>query len=313
MHSRREVPSAVNLLAQAQSGVVSRQQAVGCGLTPTVIRRLLSDGWWGRLESGIYLIPAVDPSWTGRVWAAVLMGGSDARAGGATAATLHGLADEELLPIEILVPFGVRLADREWVRFRQERVGVRAFSTRAEPARTRIEDTVLDLCADGSEADCISWVTSAVQRRLTTVDDLRKGMGRRARQPHRKLLVSLLSDAASGVHSPLEHRYLHEVERAHRLPDGRRQQPRAGRHEFVDVRYAKYGLVVELDGRVGHLGSGAFRDRRRDNSHTRTGTFTLRYGWHDVTADPCSVALDVAEVLIGLGWDGYPGKCPNCL
>jgi very-short-patch-repair endonuclease len=306
------MPPGLAQLARQQAGVVSRGQSIGFGLSPTVLGRLLADGHWGRLESGIYLVPDVEPSWLGRVWAGVLIGGHNARAGGRTAAALLGLVDDEPLPVEILIPFGRRLADRHWVVFRQERDRVRAPSTRAEPPRTRIEDTVLDLCAAGSEAACIDWVTKAVQRRLTSPQELRAALGRRTRQPHRKLLVGLLADVASGVHSTLEHRYLHDVERAHGLPTGSRQRATAARREFVDVLYLGRTLVVELDGKIGHVGEGRFRDRRRDNRNVSLGLPTLRFGWHDITEDPCGTALQVAEMLIGLGWSGYPDKCPRC-
>jgi very-short-patch-repair endonuclease len=162
----------------------------------------------------------------------------------------------------------------------------------------------------GSDAACVDWLTRAVQRRLTTPEALLTALERRNRLPKRKLLAAVLGDVASGVHSALEHRYLHDVERAHELVPGHRQFSRPGRAEFIDIAYLKYGLIVELDGRVGHL--GRHRDRRRDNAHTRTGLRSLRFGWHEITEDPCGVALEVAELLIGLGWNGYPARCPRC-
>lgn len=311
MHFRQEVPPELIRVARQQSGVLSRAQALGHGVTATVIRRLVSDGRWGRVEAGIYLVPDVEPSWSARLWGGILLGGPEARAGGLTAAALYGLTDQSS-PLRILVPFGVTLVDRGWVCFRQERLGVRSVSNRAEPPRTRIEDTVLDLCADGSGSDSISWVTQAVQRRLTTAQALLTTLERRSRMPNRKVLTDLLTDVAAGVHSALEHRYLQEVERAHGLLAGKRQHARPGRNGFIDVAYVEHALVVELDGRVGHVGRGQFRDRRRDNSHTRSGLRTLRFGWEEVSEQPCAVALEVAEVLIGLGWSGYPGRCPRC-
>jgi very-short-patch-repair endonuclease len=312
MRARLQVPPGLNQLIRTQGGVVSRRQSIGFGLTPTVLGRLEANGHLGRLETGIYLVPDVEPSWLGRVWAGVLIGGPDARVGGLTAGGLLGLVDHQALPIEILIPFGRRLADRPWLVFRQERDRVRAASTRAEPPRTRIEDTVLDLCAAGSETACVDWVTKAVQRRLTSPQDLHAALGRRSRQPHRKFLAGLLTDVASGVHSTLEHHYLHDVEKAHSLPTGSRQRRTAGNNEFVDVVYLGRILVVELDGKIGHVGEGRFRDRRRDNRNVRQGLPTLRFGWHEITEDPCGVALEVAEVLIGLGWSGYPERCPRC-
>jgi very-short-patch-repair endonuclease len=312
MRARLKMPLGLTQLARQQAGVVSRQQALGFGLTPTVLARLVDEGRWAREEPGIYLVSVTEPSWLSRVWGAVLLGGPDARVAGLAAAALSGLVDDEPLPIEILIPFGRRVRNRDWVVFRQERDRVRAVSTRAEPPRIRIEDTVLDLCAQGSESACIDWVTVAVQRRLTSPQELRASLARRSRQPHRKLLHGLLTDVASGVHSTLEHRYLHDVERAHGLPTASRQRTTDGRREFVDLLYLGRALVVELDGKVGHVGEGRFRDRRRDNRNARQGLSTLRFGWHEVTGDPCGVALEVAEMLIGLGWSGYPEQCPRC-
>ncbi len=291
--------------------MINLRQALDAGLSKTVISRLVADGRWGRLDRGIYLVPDVPVSWLGRVWAGVLLGGDGARVGGDAAAVLNGLDAGEPLPIEVLVPFGRRLAQRDWVHFIQERDRVRATSSRAEPPRTRVEDTVLDGCSKAADSEVIDRITTAVQRRLTTCAALQVALDRR-RLPNRRLVQEVLNDVASGVHSGLEHSYLHDVERAHDLAVGRRQHARPGRTRFLDVLYEQYALVVELDGRVGHVGEGRWRDRRRDNVHTRAGLRTLRFGWYEVIQEPCAVALEVAEVLIGLGWPGYPGRCPRC-
>ncbi len=313
MRARQAVPQAVIRLAIQQSGVVLREQASGLGLGRKPLLRLLVEGHWGSVEPGIYLSPNTSPGWMAHVWAGILVGGPGSRAGDLTAAALGGLFDDQLLPVRILVPNGTRRRERPWATFQQERDGVRAPSGRSEPPRTRIEDTVLDLCAVGSETACVEWVTTAVQRRLTSTGALLAALARRRRMPHRRFLQSLLGEVSAGVHSPLEHRYLHDVERAHGLIAGTRQRPRPGRGGYIDVVYEEFALVVELDGRVGHVGAGdAFRDRRRDNRHTAVGLRTLRFGWQEVTLDPCGIASEVAEVLVGLGWGGLPVRCPRC-
>ena len=55
--------------------------------------------------------------------------------------------------------------------------------------------------------------------------------------------------------------------------------------------YKEYGLLIELDGRLGHEGVGRFRDMRRDNRATIDGLATLRYGFGDVHGIPCEVAI----------------------
>jgi hypothetical protein len=123
-----------------------------------------------------------------------------------------------------------------------------------------------------------------------------------------------LGDLAAGAQSPLELRYLKDVERAHGLPPGVRQRRLAGRTvRWIDVDLEEFGVRVELDGRVGHVEEGAFRDRVRDNAATVSGRATLRYGWVDVVGSPCAVAAEVAQVLRRRGWAGQLVACgPHC-
>ncbi|MET3807414.1 very-short-patch-repair endonuclease [Nakamurella sp. UYEF19] len=282
----------------------------GCGVSEKVLERVVSSGLFGRIERGLFAFPHGTLPWEGWVWAGILLGGPDARAAGLTAAKLLRLADDQPPCIEILTPTGTTVSTRDWVSFRRERPGVRSISTRTEPPCTRIEDTVLDLCRLG-QAAAVEWITAAIQRRLTSPEALQRALHRRKRMPHRRLITDIVADAADGVHSTLEYHYRHAVELAHDLPKGKRQRTREARHEFIDVLYEKYALIVELDGHRGHV--GRLRDRRRDNAHTKTSSPSLRYGWTEVTQESCAVALEVGEVLIGQGWPGSPGHCPNCL
>ena len=71
-------------------------------------------------------------------------------------------------------------------------------------------------------------------------------------------------------------------------------------------------MLVELDGRRGHEGTGKFRDMRRDNAAVRQALVTLRYGFGDVAGQPCVVAAELADVLIQRGWTGLLTPCPAC-
>jgi very-short-patch-repair endonuclease len=124
-------------------------------------------------------------------------------------------------------------------------------------------------------------------------------------------LLAALADVAAGAHSPLELRYLRDVERAHGLPSGSRQHAvvRSGGRYFDDVRYPEYGVTVELDGRVAHPDEACWRDMRRDNSSVLAGRRVLRYGWADVAGRPCAVAAQVVAVLRAAGWRGAPHGC----
>ena len=172
---------------------------------------------------------------------------------------------------------------------------------------------MLDLCAQARPEDVVGWVTAAVQRRRTTPVRLRRALESRERTPHRLLLQALLAEVAAGAESPIEVLYLRDVERAHGLPDGRRQQPTGRRRGWRDVLYLAYGVVVELDGRLGHEGLGRFRDMDRDNVALLDGLATLRFGTSDLAGRPCAVAHQVGRLLQLRGWNGQPSRCRRCL
>lgn len=292
---------------------MTREQAIGTGFGLAGINRMVRSGQWRRISSGSYFTAPIDPSWMALVWAGVLIGGDAARIGGLAAAHLHGLAARP--PGQILVLVSCRgappsVAGPWW--FRRERPGARLARTVGAPPRLTVEDTVLDLFIDphGDVRVAVSWVTTAMQSRLTTVDQLRRAAAARHFLPRRRLLAELLGDVAAGVRSILELDYLRNVERAHGLPAGRRQVRR--RNTEADVLYDEYALLVELDGRRGHIGSGKFRDLLRDNAATSDGLAALRYGYGDVADVPCEVAWQVGGNLIQRGWPGPIARCDRC-
>jgi hypothetical protein len=158
-------------------------------------------------------------------------------------------------------------------------------------------------------------VLNACQRRLTTPDRLRDALARRPKIAWRRPLVALLTEAEDGVHSPLELAYHRDVERAHGLPAARRNRPEGvpGRRRYRDVRYPRYATIVELDGRVAHPPERRHHDRARDNDAAELGQTTLRFGWHEVTGEPCETAARTGRVLRQRGWDGAVRRCgPSC-
>ncbi len=265
------------------------------------------------MAPGVFFTETSDPGWHALVCAAVLIGGQGSRAGGSTAATLLGLHDVQELPVDILVP--LRAPTRaSWARFTRDSALGRGDSGRSFPPCLNIVDTVLDLCAGDTRANTVGWLSSAVRKRLTTPKALIRGVQRRSRQGNRALILGVLEDVQLGVQSNLEFRYLNDVERAHGLPRADRQFAVPGTGKHADAAYPVHRVLIELDGRLGHERSeDRFRDRRRDNAHSIRGWLTVRFGWADVTGDPCAVAAQVADVLRDCGWTGSGHPCPRCL
>lgn len=311
MHPRSEIPVPLRRLAVCQDGVVTVEQAAAHGVSATVVRRLCRQEQWRRLGRGVLYTAPTDPPWPARAWAGVLLGGDRARLGPESSAHLWelGAAPD---PIDVLVPYARGGAAAGPWTFHRERPGVRSPRTVGAPPRLTAADTVLDLAARGSDGAAVDLVTRAVQQRLVTQPALLAALNSRRQHPRRALLVSLLADVAEGVESRLELHYLRDVERTHDLPRGLRNRYRAGLRYRSDVGYDDYGVLVELDGRLGHDGAGRFRDLRRDNDFALRSLITLRYGWWDVVERPCEVAWQVGSVLTLRGWPGLPSRCHRC-
>lgn len=295
-----------------QSGVIGRGQLHGCGMTDRQLRWCLESGRWRRIHVGVYAAFNGLLTFEARVWAAILRAGRGAVASHQTAAFLDGMCDDPGSVVHLTVP-----ADRH-LRSRIDGVQVHCAHRLARtrhpsklPPRTRVEETVLDLVDVARSArEVETWVTRACQRRLTTPERLVETLGLRKKIRWRPMLEGMLTDVATGAESPLELHHLRRVERAHGLPAGTRQRRiTRGRVIMVDVDYDEYTLRIELDGRMGHVEEGQFRDRRRDNVATVEGRATLRYGHADVFADPCGVAAEQARVLAARGWRGVPRAC----
>ena len=224
MHPRQRPPEALIRLAAAQSGVASREHALGLGLTRPVIQRLVDEQRWRRLSPGIFLTGG-EPSWQAAAWGAVLIGGDRARLGGRAAAHLAGILDEQPDDILVWVPaaghiplrqaapvFGVTFS---WV-FRRDRQGLRGTASTGRPPRIASTDLVLDLAQRSSDSEAIALISTAVGRRLGSPQQLGRALRRRSAVPNRRFLTAVLEDVADGAHSSMELRYVRDVERAHR-------------------------------------------------------------------------------------------------
>ncbi len=184
------------------------------------------------------------------------------------------------------------------------------------PPRLRIERAVLQVAAAAEREDAaVATLADACQSRRTTPERLRATLVGLTRIRHRRLLLTILDDVASGAYSALERRYLVRVERRHGLPTGRRQRRvSAGRTVgFRDVDYLGLRTIVELDGRLGHeVTSDRWQDLDRDVLAAVRGSLTVRLGWKQVL-EPCRLAAALARILTSRGWTGRALPCgPGC-
>jgi hypothetical protein len=301
-------------LARAQQGVVSRAQALQV-LTDAELRWRLSSGRWLRVYPGVYQVHTGPVAWPTRVSAGLLHAGAGAAIGHRAAAHLHGFLPAAPPMVVVCVPEARRVRRVPGLRVVRRRRLVTC--TRRGLAVTSAAMTALDLGdlpgVPGREA--VGWVADAVRCRACTVDDLVADLGERRTHQHRRLLELSLGVVAQGAESGLEVGFVRSVLVAHGLPSMRLQVPGTlgGRSIRRDFENEEYAVVVEVDGRLGHEGSGALHDRVRDRRAARSGRVTLRAGWADVEYEACELALDLHGTLVSRGYRGVLRACgPRC-
>ncbi|HEY3903386.1 MAG TPA: hypothetical protein VGM14_05760 [Streptosporangiaceae bacterium] len=303
-------------LARTQGWVISRKEALGCGASPTLIDGMLRSKRWLALQRGVYCVSVDQPSRDTSLRAAVHRAGPDAALSHETAAELFGLMDERCPLIHITIPESRRVKPIAGLVLHRSVRLAEAIHPSLEPPRVRLEETVLDLVDRATSFDAaLDMSCSACQRQLTTVARLVTTMSKRSKLRWRGVLTDTLDEIGSGVHSVLEYRYLHRVERPHGLPTALRQAriEAGGRSRYLDNLYRDYALCVELDGLQAHPDKQRWQDLKRVNAITEKGIMVLRYGWIDVDRWPCETAAQISAVLRHLGWRGRGRPCgPNC-
>lgn len=304
------------VILHAQRGIIAKAQARQAGLSAKAVRHQLRSGRWRYVRRGVYATFTGELSREARLWAAIRRAGTGAMLSHETAAEIQGLIDKPSAQINITVPWRRRPAQKKPI---QGVVIHRSDQSRPqhlppwELPRTRVEDTVLDLVAAARSFDeAFSWVSRATSRQLTTAAMLRAALADRTRIRWRAWLTDALADAADGVQSPLELRYIRDVERAHGLPRAQHQAGReiAGKVHYKDNWYPEFHVCVEIDGPAYHQNEQVNRDNRRDNLNlAEDDVRTFRFGPVEVTELACESAAMVAATLRRSGWRGKPRPC----
>lgn len=303
---------------KAQAGVVSRQQLLRDGVNRMTIVSRVKRGQWRQVHPGVYMTFAGELTRQAELWAAVLYAGRGAMLSHETAAEILGITDRRAGSIDVTVPAPRRVIAPHGVTIHSSSLARNLWRPfPGFPSHTFFDETVIDL-VDAAEHldDAIGWVTRVLGRRLTQPQFLMATMTSRKRLRWRREVTEFLEASASETESVLEYRYDRDVVEAHGLPAADKQVPFTkanGRKGRRDRAYARYRLLVELDGRQYHGEDRHGEDRDRDNHAAATGNATLRYGWRDVTLGACESAAQLYAALRQRGYQGTLCPCsPGC-
>jgi hypothetical protein len=306
-------------LIYPQAGVISRAQTLRlAGRTDEWIHARLIRRQWQQVLPGVYATFTGPLPWGSRAWAGLLYAGEGAVLGGPSALRAGGMKLwRPPAGITICVPHERKVQPQEGYVFVRRRHLERLVHKRPTPPQLRLEIALLEYASTMSTGGTAFGVLAdGCQQRLVTPERLLSALLLKPRLRWRRALLSILDDVAAGAYSFLEYTYLRKVERAHRLPMGRRQVPveTPGGRFFRDVLYEPFAVACELDGRLGHEDFvGRARDMRRDNVASDLELVTYRFGYLQIVDTPCLTALTVADALNRRGWRGTAVACgPGC-
>jgi hypothetical protein len=311
----KDLPPSLLRTAIFQDDVLTARQLLDAGLSMDFLRSQVDQGNWQRPYRGVYATFSGELPRAAQLWAAVLAAGPGAMLSHETAAETGRLANGRSGLIHLTLPSRRWIVPIPGLAVHYSGRADQALHPARYPPQTTTEETVLDLAGGADRLDdAVAWVTRALGRNLTSQPRLLAALELRSKIRWRCELTLLLGPDAAGLHSILEYRYDHDVERPHRLPDGIRQArfSQDGRSGYRDRLYEAYLVAVELDGRSTHPVEDRWLDIRRDNAAAADGILTLRYGWTDVTRQPCRVAAEVAQVLAKRGYAGAQPCSPGC-
>ncbi len=161
--------------------------------------------------------------------------------------------------------------------------------------------TALDLCDTvGGEA-----IDHALRSRMTTLDHLNQAMAQTANRVGNPQRRQLLLDSRDEPWSAAE-RLAHRLLRAAGITGWRanRGVQLEGMSFYLDIRFRRFKVAIEIDGRETHSEDEAFEtDRWRQNLLVLDGWLVLRFTWRMLVERPDEVIRLIRAALMSRGWD----------
>jgi len=287
---------------RAQDNVLSRQQALACGMTrSTLAHRLRPGGPWQRLLPGVYLAQTGAPSVVQKDMAALLHAGPGSVLTGPAALRGLGITDVEPALFDVLVPNSRRPRSMAFVTIHRttrmpERVvseGPRLYTL---PPRALV-DTARGMT---SLPEVRALIAGAVQRGdcplRALVGELPHGRARSS-----ALLRQALAEVADGIRSVAEAEFKDLINQAG-LPE-----PMFNARLFTadgsfiataDAWWPDAGVAAEVDSREWHLSPAQWeRTMRRRATMTSRGILVLHFTPRQIRFEPTTVIAAVADTL----------------
>ena len=293
-----------NTLSRAlrdNEGVITRAQAVGCGLSLAEIRhRIRPGGPWQRLLPGVYLAVTGTPTQRQTEIAALRRAGPASALTGIAALRHHGIRAPGSAYITVLVPAAQRRRSegfvRVWGTTRMPEFAFTDGAVRFADAARAVTDAAREL---GSFREVRAVAAEAVQRRRCRLDQLTDEL---AHAPVRQSawLRRTLAEVADGIRSAAEGD-LRDLIRAHGLPSplfNARLYAGSALLAVADAWWAEAGVVVEVDSREWHLSPEDWqRTLRRSTRMNAVGINVMHVTPQRISREAAMVAGEIRSAL----------------
>lgn len=287
---------------QAQYQVITRRQALLCGMPhSTLDRQIASGGPWQRLLPGVYLAVTGMPTRDQREMAALLYAGPRSLITGPAAVRRHRVSSPGPDVVDVLIPWKARKQSVGFVRVhRTRRIPERRFVT-GKIRFAKAPRAVADAARSLTRFDDVRHVVcAAVQNRLCTVAELTEEL-QAGPAAGAALFREALAEIGDGVRSVAEGD-LRTLILGSDLP-----KPMFNAQLFdangifiatVDDWWQEAGVAGEVDSRAYHL-SAEDQDRTTER-HDRLiahGIFPLHFSPKRIKTDPAGVIRDLRSAI----------------
>ena len=277
--ARMDETGSIEELAAAQGGVVSRTQLYQRGVSRGEVRAHVRARRWRRVGSHCLMVHTGPLTQGARLWSAILEGGPRALLDGDSALVAAGLQHYTPEKIRVSVPRGARIRHRGTAAdIRQTRRWVPEDRAVGDLPRTRVEVAAIRAALWArSNRQATLLLVMTVQQGLATASELSVEMLRIRRDKRRRLLHGVLLDLLGGVQSLGELDVLRGC-RQRGIPEPDLQVLRrtpTGTY-YLDFRWRRWKLVLEVDGIQHSWVENVVADALRQNTIALTGDTVLR-------------------------------------
>jgi hypothetical protein len=297
--------AAVRALAEAQFGRVSRDQALGEGLTRGAFNHLVDRHHLIRRLPGVLAVGHVSASPEAAWTEALLWGGPSAGLSFGTSGAVWTVCPPDAV-VHVTIPGGSRRSP----------TGLKVHRTRDAPALglvtvngwrvTGLVRTILDLACVSSGPELVWIVRAAMEHRRLRMDTLAMALARHPGHPGTRRVLAVIAGETPPTRSEFEElflRFLHQ--RGFPPPLVNHRIVVEGRRREIDFFWPQFGTGVETDGFRFHAGRTHFEnDHDKAAALAAAGVRGLRVTWRQFRGEPDLLDRRLDALLRLGGWGG---------